>query len=152
MTPLLPFWRRLDIHADATLDVVHQVMRDLDLVVSVAHSSGVDPETSLSTVETRARLVAETADMLGLQHVELTDHHAIVQGTLATCSVNLGSGLVHRQPGQAVCVIPVSAQHRGRIFLPFVDEDPRTAEVISKVVLLARDDTIKDPTILQQLL
>jgi len=47
--------------------------------------------------------------------------------------------------------VPVSAQHRGRIFLPFVDDDPRTAEVVAKVVLLARDDKIKDPTILQQL-
>lgn len=114
--------------------------------------SGVDPETWLSTVEMRGRLVAETADLLKLRNVELTDHHAIVQGTLATYSVNLGSGVVHRQPGQAVCIIPVSAQHRGRIFLPFVDDDPRTAEVISKVVMLARDDTIKDPTILEQLL
>jgi hypothetical protein len=37
------------------------------------------------------------------------------------------------------------------VFLPFADDDPRTAEVIAKVVLLARDDTISDPTILEQL-
>jgi hypothetical protein len=47
-------------------------------------------------------------------------------------------------------MIYVSA-HRGRIFLPFADDDPRTAEVASKVVLLARDQEIKDPTILSQL-
>ena len=78
-------------------------------------------------------------------------HHALVKGSLATYSVNLGSAVVHRQPGAAVCIVPVSAQHRGRVFLPFVDDDPRTAEVISKVVLLARDSAIKDPTILAQL-
>ena len=43
------------------------------------------------------------------------------------------------------------AQHRGRIFLPFADDDPRTAEIVAKAVLLARDDKITDPTILRQL-
>jgi hypothetical protein len=38
-----------------------------------------------------------------------------------------------------------------RLFLPFADDDPRTAEVISKVLLLARDREIQDPTILQQI-
>ena len=128
-----------------------EVMRDLDLVVSVAHAGGVDPETSASSVEVRGRLVDETCDLLGLSNVETTDHHALVKGSLASYSVNLGSGVVHRQPGAAVCVVPVSAQHRGRVFLPFVDDDPRTAEVVSKVVMLARDHDIKDPTILAQL-
>ena len=128
-----------------------EVMRDVDLVVSVAHSGGVDPEASTSTVEMRGALVQETAELLGFDNVELTDHHALITGTLGTYSVHLGSGTVHRRPGNAVCIIPVGAQHRGRLFLPFVDDDPRTAEVVSKVVLLARDERIKDPTILSQL-
>ena len=37
-------------------------------------------------------------------------------------------------------IVPVHAQHRGRLFLPFADEDPKTAEILSKVLLLARDD------------
>lgn len=128
-----------------------EVMRDLDLVVSVAHSGGVDPETSESSVEVRRRLVEETARMLSLGNVEVDGRHAFVEGTLGSYSVQLGSGTVHRLPGGAVCIVPVSAQHRGRVFLPFADDDPRTAEVVSKVVLLARDDRIKDPTILAQL-
>jgi hypothetical protein len=43
------------------------------------------------------------------------------------------------------------AQHRGRLFLPFADDDPKTAEVVSKALMLARDHEIKDPTILEQL-
>ena len=31
------------------------------------------------------------------------------------------------------------------------DDDPRTAESVSKVLLLARDKEIQDPTILQQI-
>jgi len=38
-----------------------------------------------------------------------------------------------------------------RLFLPFADDDPRTAEVVSKVLLLARDREIQDPTILEQI-
>lgn len=128
-----------------------ETMRDLDLVVSVAHAGGVDPEATESSTQMRRRLVEETAELLGLDNVELTDHHARIRGKLGSYSVQLGSGVVHRVPGNAVCIIPVSAQHRGRIFLPFADDDPRTAEVISKVLLLARDDRIQDPTILEQL-
>ncbi|WP_344376464.1 DUF5724 domain-containing protein [Agromyces tropicus] len=131
--------------------VFSEAMRDLDLVVSVAHASGVDPEASESTVEMRARLVDETADLLGLRNVEVGGHHARVKGTLGTYTIHLGSGIVHRVPGNAVCIVPVGAQHRGRIFLPFADDDPRTAEIVAKVVLLARDERITDPTILQQL-
>ncbi|PWJ54875.1 protein of unknown function [Quadrisphaera granulorum] len=131
--------------------IFSEVMRDLDLVVSVAHSSGVDPETSESSVQVRRRLVEETAQALGLPNVETTEHHARVHGRLGTYSVQLGSGVVHRQPGGALLLVPVGAQHRGRVFLPFADDDPRTAEVVSKVVLLARDHRIQDPTVLEQL-
>jgi hypothetical protein len=126
-------------------------MRDLDLVVSVAHRGGVDPEASASTVEMRATLLQETCALLRLQNVSLKSAHALIEGTRGSYSVHLGSGVVHRQPGGALCIVPVHSQHRGRLFLPFADDDPRTAEVVSKVVLLARDGEIKDPSILEQL-
>ena len=137
--------------ADVPPRLFSETMRDLDLVVSVAHAGRVDPETSESTTEARRRMVEETVELLGLDNVEVAGHHARIRGKLGSYSVQLGSGVVHRVPGNAVCIIPVSAQHRGRIFLPFADDDPRTAEVISKVLLLARDDRIQDPTVLEQL-
>jgi hypothetical protein len=127
-------------------------MRDLDLMVSVAHRGGVDPESSASTVEMRSALITETCSMLDIDNVRLQGAHALVQGKLGSYSVHLGSGIVHRQPGGALCIIPVHSQHRGRLFLPFADDDPKTAEVLSKVLLLARDTDIKDPTILEQIL
>ena len=48
-------------------------------------------------------------------------------------------------------ILPVHSQQRGRIFLPFVDEDPKTAEIMSKIILLAEDQKIKDPSILEQI-
>lgn len=131
--------------------VFSETMRDLDLLVSVAHAGGVDPEASASTIEMRAALAHETIRALGLDNVVFTDHHAIIDGSLAQYSLHLGSGLVHRRPGQAVVIVPVHSQRRGRVFLPFADDDPMTAEILSKLLLLARDDQVTDPTIIAQL-
>ena len=81
----------------------------------------------------------------------LKKNHAIIKGTLGTYSIHLGSGVVHRVPGGHVCIVPVHSQHRGRLFLPFADDDPKTAEIITKVITLAKDEDIQDPTILEQL-
>ncbi|AMV18762.1 DUF4132 domain-containing protein [Planctomyces sp. SH-PL14] len=137
--------------ADVPPRLFSETMRDIDLVVSVAHAGGVDPEASASTVEMRTALVRETCQLLGLKNVRIKGSHVAISGELADYSVHLGSGTVHRMPGGALCVVPVHAQHRGRLFLPFADDDPRTAEVISKVLLLARDREIQDPTILDQI-
>jgi hypothetical protein len=99
----------------------------------------------------RASVIRETCQLLGLKNVKLKDSRAIVKGQLGEYTVHLGSGVVHRMPGGAVCIVAVPAQHRGRLFLPFADDDPRTAEVVSKTLLLARDDEIDDPAILEQL-
>jgi hypothetical protein len=131
--------------------VFSEVMRDLDLVVSVAHRGGVDPEASASTVEMRANLLRETCALLNIDNYKIQDAHVLVDGKLGDYSIHLGSAVVHRRPGGALCILPVHAQHRGRLFLPFADDDPKTAEVLSKVLLLARDDEIQDPTILEQL-
>ncbi|MEM7738139.1 MAG: DUF5724 domain-containing protein [Deinococcota bacterium] len=131
--------------------IFSEVMRDLDLVVSVAHRGGIDPEASASTIEMRTQLLTETLDLLSLSNVRLEHHHALIKGQLGDYTVHLGSANVHRQPGGAICIIPVHSQQRGRLFLPFADDDPKTAEVVSKVLLLANDQDIKDPTILRQL-
>jgi hypothetical protein len=65
--------------------------------------------------------------------------------------VHLGSGVVHQIGGTMLSVLPVHSQHRGRFFLPFADDDPKTAEIISKVILFSEDKRLKDPTILSQI-
>ena len=128
-----------------------EAMRDLDLVVSVAHRGGVDPEASASTVERRATLVQQTAQLLKLKNVRLKDRYALIKGEMGEYSVHLGSAVTRKMPGETLFLVPVHSQHRGRLFLPFADDDPKTAEVMSKVLLLARDKEIKDPNILDQL-
>ncbi len=131
--------------------IFSEAMRDLDLVVAVAHQGGVDPEATASTIEMRAALLRELCELLGLDNVELKAHHAIIRGELATYSVHLGSAGVMILPGAALPIVAVHSQHRGRLFLPFADDDPRTAEVLSKVLLLARDREIRDPNILERI-
>lgn len=149
-------FRRRDEYKPLKLDslparLFSEVMRDVDLVVSVAHRGEVDPEASASTVEMRAALLRETAQLLGLKNISFKPSHAVIKGYYGEYSVHLGSAMAHRLPGGALSILPVHAQHRGRLFLPFADDDPRTAELISKVLLLARDEEIMDPSILDQI-
>lgn len=130
--------------------IFSEVMRDVDMAVSVAHAGGVDPETSHSTVEMRAAILSFTLPLLRLKNVQVEGSHAFIDGKLANYSVHLGSGTVHQIGGTMLNVLPVHSQHRGRFFLPFVDDDPKTAEIISKVILFAEDQKLKDPSILDQ--
>ncbi len=131
--------------------IFSEVMRDIDLVVSVAHVGGVDLEASLSTVEMRIVLISEMLRLLKITNVSIKGSHAFIKGTHGEYTVHLGSGVVHKMATGAINILAIHSGHRGKIFLPFMDEDPRTAEIISKIVFLAEDKKIKDPIILDQI-
>lgn len=131
--------------------IFSEVMRDVDLAVSVAHAGGVDPETSHSTMEMRRAIVEYNLPLFGLTNVTFSGNHAVIEGERASYTIHLGSGVIFKKGGAQIAVLPVHSQHRGKLFLPFVDEDPKTAEIMSKIVLFAEDMKIKDPYILEQL-
>ncbi|MGG1518206.1 DUF4132 domain-containing protein [Paenibacillus oryzisoli] len=131
--------------------IFSEIMRDVDLVVSVAHVGGVDPEASLTTIELRKVIVAESLRLMKIANVRLEGNFARIAGTLGDYGVHLGSGTVQKQAAGTLYILPVHAQHRGKLFLPFMDEDPKTSEILSKIVMLAQDTKIKDPQILEQL-
>jgi len=137
----------------ADLDPVlfSEVMRDIDLVVSVAHIGGVDPETSHSTLQMRGALARESARLFKADNVEVKERYIVIDGQHGSYNIHLGSGMVSKG-GLQLNIIAVQSQHRGRMFLPFLDDDPKSAEIISKMKLLAEDDRIKDPTVLGQIL
>ena len=124
-----------------------EVMRDVDLAVSVAHAGGVDPEASHSTVEMRASLLTALLPLFRLRNVTIKKSHAHIHGTFGDYTVHLGSGVCHQSAVGMLTILAVPSQTRGRIFLPFADDDPRTAEVLAKILLLAEDEKIKDPNI-----
>lgn len=131
--------------------VFSEIMRDVDLAVSVAHAGGVDPETSHSTIEMRRVIVEHAIPMFGITNFEISGNFVKVRGKLANYNIHLGSGVIHKEGGSQIAVLPVHSQSRGRLFLPFLDEDPKTSEIISKIVLFAEDTKIKDPAILRQI-
>lgn len=138
--------------ADVPPTVFSEVMRDLDLVVSVA---GTDPARldSPSRAQSRAQVLAALIDDLGLRRVAVEGTAAVVHGSRAVYRVHLTSGSIHVEPGGYLCVVPDGfgrKPHR-RLFLPFADDDPMTSVVLSKVLLLAEDEKITDPSILSQL-
>lgn len=127
-----------------------EVMRDVDLAVSTAHAGGVDPEASHSTIEMRRKIAEFTMPLFKLTNVTFSENHAMIAGKRADYTVHLGSGVVHVAGGPMLVVLPVHSERRGRIFLPFVDEDPKTAEILTKILFFAEDEKIKDPSILSQ--
>ncbi|PGY08375.1 DUF4132 domain-containing protein [Bacillus sp. AFS031507] len=131
--------------------IFSETMRDIDLVVSIAHVGGVDPEASLTTIEMRKVIVTESVRLMRLENVRIEGNFALINGSIGDYSVHLGSANVYKQATGAIYIVPVHSQQRGRIFLPFMDEDPKTAEIVSKVLLLAEDKKIKDPFILAQI-
>jgi hypothetical protein len=76
-----------------------------------------------------------------------------VQGKLRTYKIHLGSGNILMEPnGQYLCIVPGRASDvaEDKVFLPF--EGDRTLSIIlSKALLLADDDKIRDPSITRQI-
>lgn len=131
--------------------IFSEVMRDVDMAVSVAHVGGVDPETSHSTIEMRSAIIEFTLPLFKLTNVKLEKNHAHIEGKYGNYSVHLGSGVIHKMGGTMINILPVHSQHRGKLFLPFADEDPKTAEILTKILFLAEDSKIKDPSIIEQI-
>ncbi|MDP9381446.1 MAG: DUF4132 domain-containing protein [Chloroflexota bacterium] len=143
--------------------VFSEVMRDVDLVVSVGqrdlHERQARREQkrehqrrlSEEMYERRGELVRALLEDLGLPGVELDGDFARVRGKLASYRVHLASAAIHIEPGQYLCIVPASRRPE-KVYLPFAGEDdPKVSEVVSKVLLLANDDKIKDQSILRQI-
>ena len=75
--------------ADVPDILFSEVMRDVDLAVSVAHAGGVDPEMSHSTVEMRRAIAEFTCKSFKLKNVSFTATHALIKGERASYNVHL---------------------------------------------------------------
>ena len=133
--------------------IYSEVMRDVDLAVSTAHAGGVDPETSRSTVEMRSAIIQCSLELFRLKNVRLEKTHAFIDGKLGQYTASIWAAESSTSMGEChgICgarPLPAAGE---RIFLPFVDDDPKTAEILSKILLFAEDDRIKDPGILSQI-
>ena len=71
-----------------------EVMRDVDMTVSIAFVGGVDPETGNSTKELRAAIIKCTAELMKFNNVTVSDNFIHVKGTLADYTIHLLAELI----------------------------------------------------------
>ncbi|BBP59971.1 DUF4132 domain-containing protein [Pseudomonas sp. St316] len=126
-----------------------EVMRDADLLVSVAHAAD-GYSTSNETLQRRAELVGELIQGLGLRNVKCEGHFLHVTGQRANYRIHLGSAAIHIEPGNYLCIVPAGSSST-EFYLPFADTDKKMAEVLSKMFLLLDDMNITDNLILEQI-
>ena len=84
---------------------------------------------------------------------ELTEKYLKIKGKVRTYNIHLGSGNILMEPNdQYLCIVPDSRKKANteKIFLPF-DDDAVFSIILSKAFLLAEDDKIEDPVILNQI-
>ncbi len=162
--------------ADVRPLVFSELMRDVDLFIGVT-SVGNDPNWAdggpggrfrgywsdyafgnlSETGKTRAAVLATLLPQLSIApQCALEDRFLVIRGKLHTYRIHLGSANIQMQPNnQYLCIV----QNRGKgavspsaepLLLPF-EGDHVLSLILSKAFLLADDDKITDPQILQQM-
>jgi hypothetical protein len=78
--------------------------------------------------------------------------YLVVKGTFRTYKIHIGSGNILMSPNdQYLCIVPdKSTKGTDKVFLPF-EGDALLSIILSKAILLAEDDKIKDTSILSQI-
>ena len=156
---------------DVPAIVFSEIMRDVDLFVGVT-SIGNDPgwqdnntehndywrNYSFSELSASAK-VRKTALEKLIPRLKIAskchfeDRFLIVKGSRRTYKIHLGSGNILMEPNdQYLCIVPNRKDQKlDKLFLPF-EGDQLLSIIVSKALLLAADQQIKDPVILAQLL
>lgn len=127
-----------------------EVMRDADLVVSVAAFEDEGESWSTERTQNRRAVIQSVATKLRLKDLRFDDRFVRFDGKLASYRIHLGTAAIYIEPGGHVCIVP-EAKKPKKIYLPFVDADKTTTEIITKILLLQNDHKIKDESILVQL-
>lgn len=154
--------------------VFSEIMRDVDLFVGVA-SVGNDPQWQDSgsnrqnyrdywhsysfgdlteVAKTRKSVLERLLPRLKIRDVAKIDgKFLIVQGKRHQYKIHIGSGNILIAPNDRyLCIVPSRGKDKNvdNLFLPF-EGDTGLSIVLSKAFLLAADDKITDPTILNQI-
>lgn len=132
--------------------VFSETMRDADLVVSVANINEDSDYWSTEAKQNRVAVAGTIMESLGLQDVSFDGNFAFVKGQLANYRIHMGSGNIHINGSNYLCIVPERDKKKSApIYLPFADADAKTSEIISKILLLKNDSLIKDESILAQI-
>ena len=88
--------------------------------------------------------------ILGLENVSFLKDNVKVAGQFGTYVINIRTGLVFKE-GKGNLLLDTVYSVDKPLLLDFVDEDPMTADIISKTIVLANDGNLRDPAILHEI-
>lgn len=167
--------------ADVPRIVFSEVMRDVDLFVGVSsvgndpqwmdnngerqtnrvnwqanrdywesYSFGDLTEIAKTRKEILERLLPRLTKIRDIARIE--GKFLILKGKIRTYKIHIGSGNILMEPDdQYLCIVPSrSEKATEKLFIPF-EGDRGLSIVLSKALLLAGDDKIKDPVIVRQI-
>ena len=81
----------------------------------------------------------------------LEERYLVVEGKVRTYRIHLGSANIQMEPdSRYLCIVPDRQGGRGRVRLPF-EGDETLSIILSKALMLADDDKIKDASIQSQI-
>ncbi len=149
--------------------VFSEAMRDVDLFVGVS-SIGNDAEWrdretryrqywssyALGALNLPAKRRREVLERLIPKlriatRLELKERFLVVKGQLRTYKIHLGSSNILMSPDdEYLCIVQGPREPGDSVALPF-EGDTVLAQILSKALLLARDDQVTDPTITSQI-
>lgn len=130
--------------------VFSETLRDVDLMVSVSVNNVYDYELSMSTIEMRRAMVESIVGILGLQNISFLKENVKVEGTYGTYIVNIRTGLVFKE-GRGNLLLKTIDNYDKPLALDFIDEDPVTADIVTKLLVLSNDAAIRDGNILDEI-
>lgn len=157
---------------DVPAMVFTEIMRDVDLFVGVT-SIGNDPNWQnnannlmntywhnysfgdlTESAKVRADVLKNLVPRLKIAgQCSFDGKYMIVKGKLRKYKIHMGSGNILMEPNdQYLCIVPERSGESStqKLFLPF-EGDNMLSIIISKALLLAEDDKIKDSTIVRQI-
>ncbi|MCM1295998.1 MAG: DUF4132 domain-containing protein [Muribaculaceae bacterium] len=148
------FLNRRDGHImtvkDVNAVVFSETLRDVDLMIAISANCVYDYGLAMSTFEMRRAMIESIIEILGIKNVSFLKENIKIDGSLGVYVVNIRTGLTFKE-GKGNLLIKTIDNYDKPLALDFIDEDPVTADIVTKVLLLSGDKAIKDPDILAKL-
>lgn len=127
-----------------------EVLRDVDLMISISSNAIYDYELAMSTTLIRQEILKSIINILNLNNVSFLKENIKINGHYGSYLINIKTGLVFME-GKGNLLIKSIYSTNKALLLDFIDEDPMTADIISKAIVLSNDENIKDSSILKQI-
>ena len=127
-----------------------ECLRDVDLMISISSNTIYDYELAMSTTEMRQAVLKSIIQILKLNNISFLKDNIKIEGYYGNYIINIRTGLVYME-GKGKLLVDTIYSSNKALLLDFVDEDPMTADIISKAIVFSNDKDIKASSILIQI-